>query len=119
MAPRPLVHVLGLCNVVAGALLAFGPSLVAPLDGVHAPAARLFAASGGLLLVTIAIGAWRMPPAGLRSYLWLFGVGVKVAAALVWGAAASLAAVPTLWSGALLDLGVAAIIAIGLARTGP
>jgi hypothetical protein len=118
MPPRPLVHLLGLCNLVAGALLAFDAALVAPVDGAGTPAARLLGASGGALLAAIAVGAWRMPQDAVRPYLWTFGVGVKLAAAAVWAAAAVVTAVPALLLGASLDLGIAVAIAAGLRRSG-
>ena len=116
MAPRPLVHLLGLCNEVAGALLAFGPALVVPVDGVRTPAGRLLGASGGVLLTAIAVAAWRMPQDAVREYLWIFGVGVKLVAATVWGAAAVATGTPLLWLGALVDVTVAAVIGLGLVR---
>lgn len=114
MSPGLLVRVLGLCNVVAGALLACAPTFVAPLEGIHSPAATLATRSTAALLLAIAIGAWSMPPAAVRRYLWIFGVGVKGAGVIIWAAAALATGVPHVWLGAVLDLAVAALIVLGL-----
>ena len=114
MAPRPLVHVLGLCNVVAGALLVVAPGAIAPLDGASSPAARLLGLSAAVLLWAVAVGGWQLPRTASRPYLWIFGVVVKAIAAAMWGAAAVLAGVPMLWLGAVADLAVAAVIISGL-----
>lgn len=117
MTPGRLVTVLGLCNVVAGALLVGAPTLVAPIEGVHSPAATLAARSAAALLVAIAIGAWRMPAEARAPYLWIFGVGVKLAAGVIWAGMAISTGVRQVWLGAGLDVGVAALIAIGLLST--
>lgn len=114
MAPRMLVHVLGLCNVVAGALLAFAPALIAPVEGVHSPAATLALRSAASLLLAVAVGAWAMPPNAARRYLWIFGVVIKSVAALVWAATAFETGVPGTWVAPALDLPIAAVIAVGL-----
>lgn len=114
MSPRLLLKILGLCNVVAGALLVFAPALIAPVDGVHSAAATLALRSAAALLIAVAIGAWCMPDDAVRSYLWIFGVGVKVAGAVLWAAAAAQPGVGALWVGAVVDAVLAAVIAIGL-----
>lgn len=115
MRPRHAVHVLGLCNLVAGALVAGAPHLVMPgADGLGSLGARLLGTSLGVTLAAIAAGAWLMPPTAVSRYLWLFGVWVKVAGALLWGAAAVSAGSTLLASGAAADLVVAGLIAIGL-----
>lgn len=119
MSPTALVNLLGLCNIVAGALLALAPALVAPVDGVHSPAATLAARSAATLLLAVAVGAWAMPPDAVRTFLWIFGVGVKGAAALIWAATALDAGEPRVWVGAAVDGSVAAIIAFGLTTSSP
>jgi hypothetical protein len=114
MSPRLLVRILGLCNVVAGALLMFAPRHIAPVDGMHTTAATLMARSAAVLLIAVAIGARWMPGDAARPYLWTFGVGVKLAGAIIWAAAAVETGVAPLWTGAAVDAGVAAVVALGL-----
>jgi len=114
MSPTVLVRILGLCNLVAGALLVWAPTLVAPLEGAGSPAAVLAFRSAAVLLVAVAAGAWVLPAGALRPFLWLFGVSVKLAAAAIWAAAAMSAGTPQLWLGAGVDASVAAVIATGL-----
>lgn len=94
----------------------FAPRHIAPVDGMHTTAATLMARSAAVLLIAVAIGARCMPEDAARPYLWLFGVGVKLAGAIIWAAAA--AAVETgmapLWTGAAVDAGVAVVVALGL-----
>ncbi|BCS35207.1 hypothetical protein TBR22_A44340 [Luteitalea sp. TBR-22] len=117
MPPRLLVHVLGLCNVVAGALVAFGPGLLMPgADGLGTTAARVFGGSLGAFLAGSAVGAWLMPSGARRPYLWVFGVGVKVVAAALWGTLAVSSGITQLWSGAVVDLAVAALVTTSLMR---
>ncbi len=116
MAPRPLVHLLGLCNVLAGALLVLAPSSAVPLAGATSPAARVFAGSAAAMLLSVAVAGWLLPATATRTYLWIFGVGVKVAGAVTWSAAAGFTGVPGLWAGALFDLAVAVAIGVGLRR---
>ena len=119
MTPRHAVLVLGLCNLVAGALVAWAPALLMPgADGLGSTAARVFAGSLGIMLVGTGIGGFLMPEAAVRSYLWLFGVSVKVAATLAWGTIASQSGITMLWAGAALDLAVAMLIAAILIRRG-
>ena len=76
MAPRLAAHLLGLCNVVAGALVACAPAILMPgLDGLGSPGARLLGVSLGVVLAAVGIGAWLMPADARRMYLWIFGVG--------------------------------------------
>jgi hypothetical protein len=117
MAPRSLALVLGLCNVVAGALLVSAPSLLlGSLEGSHTPSASLLRGCIGVLLVAIGVGALRMPPEALRSYLWIFGVAVKVVAAMLWSLTALQTGVDGLWIGAAADGALALVIAAGLWR---
>ena len=116
MAPRLATHLLGLCNLVAGALVACAPVYLIPgLDGLDSPGARLLGVSLGVVLAAVGIGAWLMPGDGRRAYLWIFGVAVKVAGAAVWGTAAMMTGVTMLAAGAAFDLAVAVAIA-GLLR---
>lgn len=121
MAPRSLARFLGLCNVVAGALLLSAPTVVlGDLDGARTSSARLLGASVGVLLVAIGAGALRTPPESLRTYLWTFGVAVKIVAALIWSLTALQTGVAGLWAGAAADAAIALVIAGGLSRvSGP
>lgn len=114
MAPARLLSILGLCNLVAGALLVFAPAAVAPLAGVDAPAAQLARHSTAALLVAIAIGAWRMPAEAAVPYLWVFGVFVKIVAVGIWAAAALSTGVATLWVGVGVDALIAAVVSAAL-----
>ncbi len=116
MPPRLLAHILGLCNLGAGALLVSDPHLVVPLDGVHSPAASLLGRAAGTLLVAIAAGAWWLPRTAMSAYLWLFGVGAKIAGVVLWASAALSFGSPALWLGAGVDLIVAVIVTVGLVR---
>ena len=117
MAPRLAAHLLGLCNVVAGALVALAPVLLMPgLDGLGSPAARLLGASLGVVLAAVGIGAWLVHAEARRGYLWIFGVGVKVVAAIIWAGAAMTTGVLVLAAGAVFDLAIAIAIA-GLLTT--
>jgi hypothetical protein len=117
MPPRWAIHTLGLCNVVAGALVALVPSVFMPgADGIDTISSRLLGASLGVVLVAVGAGAWLLPSTAVGVYLWLFGVGVKVVAAALWGWAARQSGVGMLWVGAALDLAVALAIAGGLLR---
>jgi len=119
MAPRPAVYLLGLCNLVAGALVAFAPGALMPgVEGLGSPSTRLLGVSLGILLVAVGAGAVIMPPVARRAYLWLFGVGVKVVAAAMWGAIAVTSGATTLAAAAAGDLLVAMAI-VGLLRTAP
>ena len=112
MAPRLAAHLLGLCNVVAGALVACAPVILMPgLDGLGSAGTRLLGSSLGIVLAAVGIGAWLMPADARRIYLWIFGVAVKGVAAAVWGAAAMTTGVTMLAAGAALDLAVALVIA--------
>src|SRR6188474_52079 len=105
MAPRLAAHLLGLCNVVAGALVACAPAILMPgLDGLGSAGTRLLGSSLGLVLAAVGIGAWLMPADARRSYLWIFGVAVKVVAAAVWGTTAISTGVTMLAVGAAFDL---------------
>ena len=120
MRPRVLAHLLGLCNLVAGALLLFRPEvLLAGVDGAQTDAARLLSACAAAFLLGVAVGAWWLPATALRPYLWIFGVAVKLAAALAWAAAAVETGTSTLWSGAAFDAVIAIVIgtALSLRRT--
>jgi hypothetical protein len=117
MTPRQLVIVLGLCNVVAGALVAFAlPQLMPGADGLGSTAARVLGGSLSAFLVGTALGAWLMPPEGQRPYLWVFGVAVKIAAGLLWGSIAVSSGIGQMWVGALLDLGIAGVVVVSLLR---
>lgn len=116
MPPRLLAYVLGLCNLGAGALLISGPQLAVPLDGAQSPAASLLGRAAGTLLVAIAAGAWWLPRNALSSYLWLFGVGAKIAGVVLWASAALSFESPALWLGAGVDLVVAVMVTTGLLR---
>jgi hypothetical protein len=112
MAPQPAVYLLGLCNLVAGALVVFAPGALMPgVDGLGSPSTRLFGLSLGILLLAVGGGAAVMPPVARRAYLWLFGVGVKVMAAAVWGAMAIASGALTLAAAAAGDLVIAVAIA--------
>lgn len=120
MPPRWAVHTLGLCNVIAGALVVLAPSLLMPgLDGNDTTTARLLSASLGMLVAAVGAGAWLMPAAAVRAYLWLFGVGVKLLTSVLWGCFASHSGVGMLWAGAMSDLAVALVIASGLVGREP
>lgn len=116
MAPGRLLWILGLCNGVAGALFMLAPAQIAPLQGLDSPSASLAARSAGALLIAVAIGAWRMPPLAARPYLWIFGVGVKAAAAAIWARMALSTGVGRLWLGVAVDVAVAVVVTVGLLR---
>ena len=117
MAPRLATHLLGLCNLVAGALVACAPALfLAGLDGLDRSGARLLGVSLGVVLAAVGLGAWLIPPDARRAYLWMFGVAVKIAGAAVWGTAAVLTGVPMLAMGAMFDLAIAIAVAGLLAK---
>lgn len=112
MTPRHAVLLLGLCNLVAGALVAWAPGLLMPgADGLGSTGARVLGGSLGIVLAGSGIGAGLMPAPAIRPYLWVFGVGVKVVAAAVWGTIAAQSGIAMLWAGAALDLAVATAIA--------
>ena len=118
MAPRLAAHLLGLCNVVAGALVACAPMFLMPgLEGSTSPGSRLLGMSLGVVLAAVGVGAWLMPADARRVYLWIFGVAVKVVAAAIWGAAAMTTGVALLAVAAVLDLAVALAIAGMLTTT--
>ena len=111
MSPRLAAHLLGLCNVVAGALVVWAPAMLMPgVGGLGSPAAGLLGASLGVLLTAVGIGAWIVPVEARRTYLWMFGVGVKVVAAIIWAAAAMTTGVMMLAAGAVVDLAIASAI---------
>lgn len=114
MSPRLLVRILGLCNIVAGALLVFAPTHIAPVEGMYSAAATLTARSAAVLLIAVAVGATCMPSNAVRPYLWIFGVGVKLVGAILWAAAAAQTGTGPLWVGAAIDAALAAVIALGL-----
>ena len=117
MTPRFAAHILGLCNVCAGALVFGAPALLlGDLAGVASPAAHLLGTSLAVLLTATGVGAWLIPPAATRAYLWLFGVAVKTVGGLAWGVAALATGAPILMSGAVVDLAVAASITLSLRR---
>jgi hypothetical protein len=117
MSPERALSFLGLCNVVAGALVALAPALLMPgADGLGSTAARLLGGSLGIVLAGSGIGAFRMPGPAVRPYLWVFGIGVKLAAAAAWSAMAGHSGILMLWGGAALDLGIAVVCALALAR---
>jgi hypothetical protein len=117
MAPRLAAHLLGLCNLVAGALVASAPVILMPgLDGLDLPGARLLGVSLGIMLSAVGIAAWLIPADARRTYLWIFGVAVKVAGAVVWATVAAQTGVTMLAAGAGFDLAVALAIA-GSLRT--
>lgn len=118
MAPRLATHLLGLCNLVAGALVACAPMLLMPgLQGLDSAGARLLGVSLGVVLAAVGIGAWLMPAEGRRVYLWIFGVAVKVVGAAVWGLAATMTGVASPATGAVFDLAVALVIVGALRST--
>ncbi len=90
--------------------------LLGDIDGAASPAARLLRTSLAVLLTATGIGAWLMPPAATRAYLWLFGVVVKTMAGLAWGVASVATGAPILMGGAAVDLAVAGAIALSLRR---
>ena len=120
MAPRSLAYVLGLCNLVAGALLMSRPRLLlGDLAGTRTPAAELLLGCLGLVLIAVGSGAMRMPSNALPTYLWIFGVAVKVVAALLWSLTALETGTGALWMGAGGDAAIALVIAVGLLRAVP
>lgn len=114
MAPRWAVHVLGLGNVVAGALLASG--LVLPAGSLARDDTRLLAHSAGLALAAVGAGAWIMPGPARPAYLWVFGVALKAAGALLWGASGLRTGHAAMSAGAAADALVAVVVAAGLLR---
>jgi len=116
MSPGRLLNFLGLCNLVAGALFVLAPDRLLPIDGIDTPAGRLLGRALALFLVGSAAGGWLMPDAARVRYLWLFGVGVKVAAGALWLIVAGRTGQSVLWAGAAADLLVAVVVAIGLTR---
>ena len=116
MPPHAALHLLGLSNLVAGALVALAPPLVlASADGVHSTSARLFGGSLAIMLVAAGSAGWFVPPAARRPHLWIFGVAVKLAAALLWGWTAVATGLSTLAAGAAADL-VDAVTIAGILR---
>ncbi len=112
MSPQPALLLLGLSNLVAGALVALAPPVVlASADGVHSTSARLLGGSLAIMLVAAGSAGWFVPPAARRAHLWIFGVVVKVAAALLWGWTALAAGLSMLAAAAAADLAVAVAIA--------
>ena len=100
MTPRHAVLLLGLCNLVAGALVAWVPALLMPgADGLGSTSARVLGSSLGIVLAGSGIGAGLMPEPAVRSYLWVFGVVVKVAGAAAWGTIAAQSGIAMLWGG--------------------
>ena len=119
MRPRVLAHLLGLCNLVAGALLLFRPDvLLAGVHGAQTVAARLLSGAAAVFLLGVAGGAWCLPATATRPYLWIFGVAVKFAGALAWGAAAAETGATALWSGAAFDAALVIVTALSLRRKG-
>jgi len=113
MAPRLATHLLGLCNLVAGALVACAPALLLRgLDGLDSPGSRLLAVSLGVVLAAVGIGAWLIPAEGRRTYLWIFGVAVKIAGAALWVIAAAMTGATALAMGAVFDVAVATAVAV-------
>lgn len=118
MTPRLVASILGLCNVVAGALVTFAlPQLMPGADGLGSTAARVLGGSLAAFLVGSGLGAWLMPAEGRRPYLWVFGVAIKIAAGVLWGSSAVSSGIPQLWIGAAVDLAVAAVVFVGLVRS--
>lgn len=112
MSPHAAVHLLGLSNLVAGALVVLAaPVVLASAEGVHSTSARLLGGSLAIMLVAAGSAGWFMPPAARRPHLWVFGVVVKVAAASLWGWTALDTGLPVLAAGAAADLAVAVAIA--------
>ncbi len=112
MSPRLALYVLGLGNLVAGALVALAPAVVlSAADGRHSTSARLLGGSLAVMLVAVGSAGWLLPPEARRAYLWIFGVAVKAAAALLWGATALATGLIMLAAGAVADLAVALAIA--------
>lgn len=114
MRPQRLLTFLGLCNVVAGALLVAAPERLVPLDGIELAAGRLLTLTLALFLVASGLAAWLVPAPARRVYLWIFGVGLKGCAALLWGGAALVTDGSALWIGGGADIVVAAVCAVSL-----
>lgn len=114
MAPRTAVHLLGLCNLVAGALLLVAPALVLPLDGVGSPAGIILTRGLGIVLVAVGVTGWVIPNDAVRPFLWIFGVGVKGLGGALWGATAWMTGVGAIGAGAAVDAALAAVIAWSL-----
>ena len=105
------MHLVGLCNLVAGALLACRPTLVLPLDGVQSPAGVVLTRGLAVVLVAIAVAGWSIPDNALRAFLWIFGVGVKGLGAALWGVTAATTGAGVIGAGASMDAAVAVLIA--------
>ena len=118
MRPRQAVHLLGLCNLVAGALLALAPSLLLPIEGVQSAAGTLLARALAVVLVAVGIAGWMLPENALRAYLWVFGVGVKGLGAGLWGLSAWTSGVSAIGVGAAFDATLAILIAWSLVSGG-
>jgi hypothetical protein len=114
MRPRQAVHLLGLCNLVAGALLASAPTLLLPIDGVQSAAGNVLARGLAVVLVAIGIAGWALPDAAVRTYLWVFGVGVKGLGAALWAITAWTSGVAAIGVGAAVDGVLALLIAWSL-----
>ena len=118
MRPRQAVHLLGLCNLVAGALLALAPSLLLPIEGVHSAAASILARALAVVLAAVGLAGWVLPESALRAYLWVFGVGVKGLGAVLWGLTAWTSGVTAIGGGAAFDAALAMLIAWSLMSGG-
>jgi hypothetical protein len=74
----------------------------------------LLARSLGIVLAAIGAGAWLVPPAATRTYLWIFGVVVKGVGAALWAWTGAATGAPALWTGAAFDALIAIVMTLGL-----
>jgi hypothetical protein len=81
-----IAAVSGLYDIVVGAFLLVGADHLASQFGVPSPSPRVFADLNGLFLLAVGAGyyfPWR-DPQRYRGYLWVMGVFLKGAGALVF-----------------------------------
>jgi hypothetical protein len=73
-------------DVSAGLALLLAPGLLPSVFGVPVPEPRFFGQLNGLFLLMVGVG-YLLPyrePVRARMYMWIFGVGLKTAGAIVF-----------------------------------
>lgn len=82
-----------------------------PLDGVQSPAGVVLTRGLAVVLVAIAVAGWSIPDHALRTFLWIFGVGVKGIGGALWGVTAVTTGVGVIGAGAAMDAAIAVLTA--------